>query len=885
MIKEELLKVIEAAKANGSTELDLSKKKLTTLPHELFELTNLSTLDLSGNLFVTLPSNICQLTNLNNIDLSGNLFATLPQEICQLRNLTRLALSNNQLANLPPEISQLENLTTLNLNNNLLAALPQEICQLRNLTRLSLSSNQLTTLPSKIGQLISLTKLHSDHNQLTTLSPKIGQLTNLIQLHLNNNRLTTLPQELFQLTNLTNLNLESNQLHSLPSEIWQLKNLSELRLSGNQLRVLPPELFQLTKLVILDIRNNQLLSLPQEICQLTKLILFDLRNNQLISLPPEIGQLKNLSELYLSDNQLASLPQEICFLMKLKCFVIANNPLISPPLEIVMQGIEAMRLYFSSLREADQSLNEVKLLLVGDGAVGKTSLVKQILGGTFDQNENTTHGINIRGWSVKAIGKEIRLNIWDFGGQEIMHATHQFFLSKRSLYVLVLDGRKDERAEYWLRHIESFGGNSPVLVVLNKQDANPGFDINRPFLREKYPGIRAFFRISCKTSTGIAQFKEALINELPNVPIIGIQWPESWFAVKRRLEEMDTPYISCEEYGHICAEAGVAEQGSRDVLVDFLNDLGVAIHFKGFILSAMHVLDPIWVTNAIYMIINAEELADSQGILSPDSLSNILQQGKYEEYSYPTGTHSYIVELMKKFELCYPFGDEAFLIPQLLPVPEPKFYFDYSGALGFILHYPDFLPPSVFPRFMVKAHKDIKDDLCWRTGLMLNDKESGSEAVVKADSEARRINIWVQGERRREYLHYLRYLLADINSSFEKLAVRERMPMPDEPYITADYETLINYSGRLIDIYFSSGSNKEYSVSKLLGLVQPKNTDELSLIPEKLGLTPDEKASYMKAIRCFVDKKIAPQSSEINLTDLFKHLLGYENRKRQQSRT
>jgi hypothetical protein len=52
-----------------------------------------------------------------------------------------------------------------------------------------------------------------------------------------------------------------------------------------------------------------------------------------------------------------------------------------------------------------------------------------------------------------------------------MHATHQFFLSKRSLYILVLDGRKEEDAEYWLKHIESFGGDSPVLMRGDSRNA------------------------------------------------------------------------------------------------------------------------------------------------------------------------------------------------------------------------------------------------------------------------------------------------------------------------------------------------------------------------------------------------------------------------------
>ena len=72
--------------------------------------------------------------------------------------------------------------------------------------------------------------------------------------------------------------------------------------------------------------------------------------------------------------------------------------------------------------------------------------------------------------------EHVRLNIWDFGGQEIMHATHQFFLTQRSLYLLVLNGREggeDADADYWLRLIDSFGAESPVIVVLNKIKAHP----------------------------------------------------------------------------------------------------------------------------------------------------------------------------------------------------------------------------------------------------------------------------------------------------------------------------------------------------------------------------------------------------------------------------
>ena len=130
----------------------------------------------------------------------------------------------------------------------------------------------------------------------------------------------------------------------------------------------------------------------------------------------------------------------------------------------------------------DTVQNEAKVLVVGEGSVGKTSLVQRLIWNKFNTSESATEGIAVNKWNID--GKwviensrltannqqlKIQLNIWDFGGQEIMHATHQFFLTKRSLYLLVLDARltqEENRVEYWLKIIQSFGGDSPVLSSL-----------------------------------------------------------------------------------------------------------------------------------------------------------------------------------------------------------------------------------------------------------------------------------------------------------------------------------------------------------------------------------------------------------------------------------
>ncbi len=553
--------------------------------------------------------------------------------------------------------------------------------------------------------------------------------TGATKLDLSDQELTELPSQLFRLTNLQVLNLGGNRLSSLPSQFIQLTNLTRLALHSNDFSFLPSLLFQLRNLTEIWLDGNQLTNLPTEIVQLKNLNLLFLNNNNLTSLPPEIVRLTNLRELLLRD-----------------------NPLISPPYELAVQGIEAICEYFVSAKEGTRTVGQVKIILVGEGASGKTSLTRCLREERFNAHEETTHGIRIKEWKLDTGDRSLRCNLWDFGGQEIMHATHQFFLSRRSLYVLVLDGRRDERPEYWLRYIESFGGGSPVLVVLNKYDTNPGFDLNRPFLKKKYPFIVDFFRTSCRTGNGIRAFRQALEEELGKVPLTRNEWPESWFRAKERLEELNDPCISYEDCEALCREAGVSGEISRQVLVDFLHDLGIVIHFTEFDLADNHVLDPKWVTEAVYKIINAPSIAERKGLFRKDDLREILRYQEGDTYHYQWRDHGYFIELMRKFELCYELEDGEVLIPDLLEVSEPAFAFDDRDALRFLLKYEDFLPPSVMPRFIVKRHKEIKDRLRWRTGVVLAHAQLDAKAVVRADNEARQIHITVTGRERKVYL-------------------------------------------------------------------------------------------------------------------------------------
>jgi len=713
-------------------------------------------------------------------------------------------------------LKNLTNLTSLDLRNNQISD-GAFLKNLTNLTSLSLSSNQISD-GAFLKNLTNLTSLSLSSNQISD-GAFLKNLTNLTSLDLRNNQISDWAF-LKNLTNLTSLDLSSNQI-SDGAFLKNLTNLTSLDLRNNQISD-GAFLKNLTNLTSLDLRNNQI-SDGAFLKNLTNLTSLDLRNNQ-ISDWAFLSEMRSLILLWLDNNKIKQLPREV---FKLRLYwswdqILRQNPMESPPKEIIKQGDEAIQAYFESLAGAQRPLNEVKVLLVGEGGAGKTSLVKQLLGKSFSKKEPKTDGINIQPWLVgkRDIGEErqIKVRLWDFGGQEIMHATHQFFLSKRSLYILVLDGRKEEDAEHWLKLIESFGGDSPILVALNKIDENPGFDLNRKHLQEKYPSIKGFHRLSCQSKKGVKEFKQALCRELAQVPHLQTTWAESWFNVKTNLEGMTEDYISYERFEGLCRDAGIEQEAQRETLVAFLNDLGVVVHFDEPALRETNVINPRWLTEAVYKIINSKPLADNQGLLAKATLGEVLSEERY-----PARRHDYILELMKKFELCYPLSQRQVLIPDLLEVKEPEFdfRFDHRNSLKFRFEY-DFLPKSVMPNFIVRIHGDIFGNYQWRTGVVLKDQKLDAIAIVKSDARDKRIYIEVDGAQKRDYFAVLRSTIRDINGRFQKLLVKEMVPLPDYPKETVEYEELLGYERAGRDEYFAGKLGKAYSVSELLDGIERK---------------------------------------------------------------
>jgi len=383
------------------------------------------------------------------------------------------------------------------------------------------------------------------------------------------------------------------------------------------------------------------------------------------------------------------------------------------------------------------------------------------------------------------------LNMWDFGGQEIMHATHQFFLTKQSIYLLVLDSRltqEENRVEYWLKLIQSYGENSPVLIVGNKIDQHP-LDIDRTGLQKKYTNVAGIIETSALTGAGLKELKNAIIEQVNSLPHVRDVLPRKWFFVKEKLEELgrEFSFITYDRYIDLCAENEVNDEQSQQSLIGILHDWGVVLHFKEDPrLEELGILNPQWVTNGVYKILNSRELFQNKGILSIQMLNKILNMPEY-----PYGKRLFIVDLMKKFELCYDIvPDKFFLVPDLLPKEEPN-TIDFHGIPAFEYVYP-ILPSSVITRFIVRMNQHNFSDCIWRAGVLL--KIGRNTALVKADFEDRKITIAIDGQEytRRDVLSAIRYQLYEIHSSIRGLDAQQRIPIPNAPNAEPlEYEYLL----------------------------------------------------------------------------------------------
>jgi len=636
----------------------------------------------------------------------------------ELTNLTNLYLVRNQIKNLNA-IKELLNLTSLDLGANIIEDITP-LTKLKNLTYLNLSVNLLENL-TPLQNLYNLTRLVVEYNGVSDITP-LKNLTNLVDLNLEENNISNLTP-LKGLSNLHRLDLAKNQI----SDFTALKELVQLKR--------------------LDLRSNNIRQLPNWVTHFDMEIIHEELTGQ--------------------------------------CINIYDNPIEQPPIEVVRQGKQAIKNYFEELTKSDSEeyLYEAKMVLVGRGFVGKTELAKKLTipGYHLNVNQKHTPGIDVlkRPFELTMSNLQnanvFKFNIWDFGGQDKYDATHQFFITEKSVYVFVTEARQEANYldfDYWLNIIKLLGKNAPIIIVLSKIDDLPK-QVPQSVYFEQYPNIVGFVELSCAdgyeyTLDGLKlKIKEAI----KKLPQLREKLPNTWVEIRKELENLsqERDYISYEdEYLPLCMKYKLNKK-QANFLSRYLNALGVIIHHEDLLLKKTIIINIHWGIDGVYKVIDDKTVIEHKGIFTKEDVQRIWGEPKYN------GKQAELLQLMMNYKLCFDMKDgTGYIAPELLPPDKPKgLIWNEHDTLKFQYTY-DFMPAGLLGRFIVETHQLISGENYWRYGIVIEFDET--QALVVEDYINHKILISVRGKNKRGLLTMIKNYFSGIHKLYENLKYHELIP-------------------------------------------------------------------------------------------------------------
>jgi hypothetical protein len=678
---------------------------------------------------------------------------------------TFLDLGNCGLRALPDELAELVWLETLNLGNVWYHWGPTGYK--RYYAQNNAAQNRAILDISLLAKLPLLEVVALNSTGITNLTPLAG----LRKLRNLNARFCPLPhlQALAGISTLQVLLCDSSSIEDL-TPLCDLRALQQLYLSATQVNDLSP-LSGLRALQGLTVASTQVRDLSP-LRGLSALQRLDLHSTQVSDLSPLRAMIER--GLAVSVHDWGGI-------------IVKDCPLTIPPVEIVAQGNEAILSYF---RERDAGeidhLYEAKMLILGEGGAGKTSLLRRLYQPSkpLPAEQESTKGIDIyRHDFPLPNGRTFRLNVWDFGGQEIYHATHQFFLTRRSLYLLLDDTRKDHKSvsdpgfKDWLDLIEMFGDNSPALIFQNEK-AGRSKAIGMDGIQARYPLVKDCFKGNLEDKNAADILRAAIATYAANLPHIGEELPAKWIKVRADIEQraQQVPHISQQAYIAIYAHHLPFDSTKALHLSRYFHDLGVFLHFQDDpLLARTVILQNTWATQAVYRVLDDEAVKARHGHFDRTDCARLWQDSEYADM------HPELLALMQRFELCYLLPNSnppAWFSPQLLPPTKPPALVNWaqSGDLVVRFHY-GFMPKGIISRLMVRQHRLTSDteDACLTCVLFRHNTSQATAELLASGSE---IELRARGPERKVLLNVLANEIEAINQGFRGLheTVTKRIP-------------------------------------------------------------------------------------------------------------
>ncbi|MFK8009097.1 MAG: COR domain-containing protein, partial [Saprospiraceae bacterium] len=555
----------------------------------------------------------------------------------------------------------------------------------------------------------------------------------------------------------------------------------------------------------LNIDDNQIQKLENLPNSISTLNIDDNQIQKLENLP------NSIKLLFIENNKLKKIPRDIFEKSKIEQITwkynddlkaqlnLEGNPLENPPVEIIKEGKAAILNYFKQQEEEKEKeyLFEAKLLIIGEGGSGKTTFSKKIKDPNANLPDDSTHGIIIDKWNfpiqrfefphLKNKAATFFVNLWDFGGQEIYHATHQFFFSKKSLYVLLADTRKQEADfSYWLNTVEQLSGDeSKLFILLNKRE-NHDWAIDELGFRTRFDKIMSeVFTIDLSQSAEIPALQEKIKGWLKKLEGIGQPLIKSWVDIRTAIADEPGDEMSLDRYKEICAKFGRTDEEDIIQISKYFNRIGVFTHYiEDVILQDRIYLNSNKLVKTVYDLLEADLVKKKSGRLSAEEIKEVwkneqLSQGK-------------MIALLDNFGLMYQANKNLYIIPEHLPkkMPYAKWkHEDKKDILHFTYVFDKYMPKGLMSRLIVALHDYIPNhDLVWHRGVNLSHNEAHAE-ILEQYGGTNQFDIRIIGVMKRDLLVIITQAFDKILSDFEKLDVEKSIKCPcheckenDSPY-------------------------------------------------------------------------------------------------------
>ncbi len=775
------------------TTLSLGANQISDIS-PLLDLKKLTYLDISVNSFLDIDIYLLpSLKNLTYLDFSANQILDY-SPLSELENLTSLKLYDAHVSDYS-FLLKLHNLTFLNIRDSQVSDI-SALASMNNLSVIDLSSNEISDI-SVLANLKKLSNLNLSYNKISDIS-FLSELKNLTDLSISSNNISdiTVLGTLEKLIDLDISYLDINN-DTIQNVFVKLKDLTHLRIVGNSFSDVS-FLSKLEKISYLNLNDNQISDLSP-LMKLKKLTDLELNINEITDISP-LAELGNLKELEVSYNKIKDISC-LADLKKITFLNLSNNKICSTKglKEIVEnESIEHLRLEDNPIPYLPQELikehclphlrnyyqnqdfvpnKEIKVVILGNGMVGKSTLLNRFLNPTGDWEKEIQIDISDRteGIVIKENipfdledDKEIRLNIWDFGGQEVYHGTHRLFLNKDAVYIIVWTLETDEQKEeirqdlhYWLDYAQDLAIDSPIILVHSQCDKESEKDQDKideqiDILRDsKYKNsiTTRYLKFSAKEKTGIKELNKAIKKAIKDKLSARVETeiPKKWSFLRDDLRELrkDTENkkdkineISKKDYQAICDKYEISESEAETVLT-FLHRTGFLYYDTQ--LSDNIILNQTWAIEAIYEALKPSGLVkDKNGKISSDRLKRLWQERGYSKKEAKT-----FIDFMLSSEICFckeqqnyrELENPTFIVPHYLEEPANSFTrWRYENSF-YMIYKPQFFHKGIAERFLSRLGRLSKETDLWRDGIRIFSDTFKGEALIIFDREKKEVNI------------------------------------------------------------------------------------------------------------------------------------------------